>query len=106
VIRKVFESWEAQGGDPNRGRVLPKMLTECGFKVTQLNSISRVALTGEPLWKWPDSFFKSFLPRLVEQGWLTAEEQTDFMAMWNKAMKEEGRFFLGPTMLDIVAEKI
>ena len=106
VVEAIFKSWKDQGGDPNRGKYLPAFLEESGFKVTHLEPIAKFARPNDPLWLWPDSFYKSFLPRLEKNNYLKPEQVRDFFNEWELAKTQKGAFFVAPTVINIIAEKI
>ncbi len=106
VVDAVFKSWKDQGGDPNRGKFLPSILETSGFRVKHLEPIAKFARPGEPLWFWPESFYKSFLPRLERNNYLTAAQVKDFFQEWEQAKTEKGSFFVAPTVINIIAEKL
>jgi ubiquinone/menaquinone biosynthesis C-methylase UbiE len=105
VVDAVFKSWRDQGGDPNRGKKLPFWLEKVGFKVVDIQPVAKFSFPNEPLWAWPDSFYKSFLPRLEKTGYLTAKQVTDFFQEWEAAQKTPGAYFVAPTVISIIAEK-
>lgn len=105
AFQAVHESWVKRGGDSDIGSRLPSMLAKHGMSVPHLRPIVRIARPHEPLWQWPDSFFKNFLPMLVDLGFMTAEELADFNADWAAREKDPGGFFATPPVIDIVARK-
>lgn len=105
VVEAVFKSWRDQGGDPNRGKKLPYWLEKVGFKVIDIEPVAKFARADEPLWAWPDSFFKSFLPRLEKNGYLTAKQVSDFFQEWESSKTIPGAYFVAPTVMNIIAEK-
>lgn len=105
VARAVAESWRRRGGDCNIVIRLPGMLRNAGLEIRDVRPISRVARPGSALWGWPESFFRTYVPYLVEEGLLTREDQTEFQSDWSAARKNPAAFFLTPTVCDIVAVK-
>ena len=105
VIDAIFKSWMDQGGFPNQGRRLPLALEKLGFDVIEIEPIARVSRPHEPLWQWPETFFQSFIPRLVNTGYLTAEDQTEFFSIWDGLKKIKGAFCVAPTVVNIIARK-
>lgn len=105
VVDAIFKSWMDQGGFPNQGRRLPMALEKNGFKVLEIEPIARVCRPNEPLWQWPESFFYSFLPRLVQGGYLTADEQKEFFRTWEALKTTQGAFCVAPTVVNIIAKK-
>lgn len=105
VVEAIFKSWKDQGGDPNRGKYLPEILEKTGFKVVHLEPIAKFARPNEPLWQWPDSFYKSFLPRLEKSGYLSTQQVADFFKEWTESQTNPGSFFVAPTVINIIAVK-
>ncbi len=106
IIDAVFKSWGDQGGYPNQGRKLPMILESNGFEVLEIEPISRVCRPTEPLWNWPDSFFKSFLPKLVEGKYLQEVERVEFLKVWDDLKNIKGAFCLAPTVVNIISRKL
>lgn len=104
VLAAIFKSWRDQGGNPNRGRELPHLLEQAGFRILELRPVARISRPHEPLWEWPTGFFANYLPRLVEQGYLSKEDQRSFQKGWSEAEAKPGSFFLAPVVIDIIAE--
>lgn len=103
VIDAVVESWRASGGDPEIGLRLPALLDEAGFEVDSVSPVVRVARPGTALWSWPETFFRSYLPRLAEQGLVTQAAVDAFWQVWEARRTQAGAFFLTPPMVEIVA---
>ncbi len=106
VIRAVGESWRARGGDPDIVGRLPGLLRGAGLRLTHLEPEQRLARPGDTMWSWPDSFFRNFVPRLVEGGLLTGDEARAFFADWAEMSRPDSdSFILLPTVFGLVAEK-
>lgn len=105
VVDAIFKSWMDQGGYPNQGRRLPLALENHGFDVIEIEPIARVSRPHEPLWQWPETFFQSFIPRLVQTGYLTANDQAEFFATWEALKTTKGAFCVAPTVVNIIAKK-
>lgn len=105
VVKAIFQSWRDQGGDPNRGRVLPSLLEQNGFQVQKIEPLAKFARPQDPLWQWPDSFYRSFIPRLVQGNYLSQVDCESFFVEWNSIKDRPGSFFIAPTMINIIATK-
>lgn len=105
IVDAIFKSWMDQGGFPNQGRKLPMALEKNGFKVLEIEPIARICRPQDPLWQWPETFFKSFLPRLVMTNHITAADQIEFFRIWELSKKTEGAFCITPTVVNIIAQK-
>ena len=101
----VGNSWRARGGNPDIGSALPRLMRRRGFEIEEINPIVRVARPGSALWKWPDSFFKNYVPVLVEGGFLSRREGEDFKREWRARSRDAAAFFATPPMIEIVAVK-
>jgi ubiquinone/menaquinone biosynthesis C-methylase UbiE len=105
IIDAIFKSWMDQGGFPNQGRRLPKVLEENGFTVLEIEPIARVCRPQDPLWQWPETFFQSFLPRLVQSKHITVDDQAEFFKVWEINKNTKGAFCVAPTVVNIIAIK-
>ncbi|MBL7716013.1 MAG: methyltransferase domain-containing protein [Bdellovibrionales bacterium] len=106
VVEAIFKSWRARGGDPDVGQGLPKLLEQTGFRVRHLRAVSRIARPTSKLWKWPDTFYASFVPELVKTGFLDQKSADTFFVQWKKASRESSSFFYAPSVMNIIAEKV
>jgi ubiquinone/menaquinone biosynthesis C-methylase UbiE len=105
VIRAVASSWRDKGGDPDIMSRLPALCRRHGLEVTDLRCNERIARPGEMMWHWPDSFWSSFVPRLVEMGYLSAAERDAFDACWAEASADPDTFMFLPPVFDLIAVK-
>ncbi len=105
VVDAIFKSWRDQGGDPNRGKKLPYWLEKAGFNVTLIEPVAKFARSDEPLCAWPESFYKSFLPRLEKGNYLTPKQVADFFSEWEESKKSTGAYWIAPTVINIIAQK-
>lgn len=105
VIHAVDESWRLRGGDPDVGCRLPGMLSRAGLRVMHLEPIVRLARPSDPLWQWPTTFFRIFIPSLVEMGLLTSEDERAFHQDWEAHANDPNAFFSTPPMVEVVGEK-
>lgn len=103
VVRAVAQSWRDRGGDPDIVARLPGMFRRHGLDLIDLRLNQRVARPGSQLWHWPDTFFGSFVPRLVEMGYLTEPERKGFEAAWSAASNDPDAFMMLPPLYDVLA---
>lgn len=106
AIDAVARSWRSGGGDPDIMSLLPAMLRQHGFRVDHLAVNQRIARPGSTLWAWPDSFWQSFIPRLVDKGFLSPQERDAFFAVWSRASNDPDCFMHLPPLFDLVATKL
>ena len=105
VIDAVEESWRARGGDPDVAGRLPAICARHGLSVREIRPHLRVARPGSLLWHWPVSFFRTFVPALVEMGHLTPAEQAAFEDDWAARSRDPAAFFCTPPYFDLIAVK-
>ncbi|MBS1962998.1 MAG: methyltransferase domain-containing protein [Bdellovibrionales bacterium] len=105
MVEQIIASWAAHGGDANVAARLPLLLEKNGFEIVSLTPQMRVGRPHQKVWLWPDSFFKNYLPILARDGYLSAAEERELQAAWTKASRMKNAFYVGPTVLDIVARK-
>ena len=104
-VQAVFESWRAQGGEPDIARALPRLLAEAGLELASVRPIARCARPGETLWNWPAGFVRTNVPRLVEIGMRDASWGAAVLARLEAAERDPASVFVTPTVLEIIATK-
>ncbi len=105
VMDATAASWKQRGGDADIGCRLPTILEQAGLAIRDLRPLARIARPGTALWEWPTSFFRNFVPTLVEGHFLRQEDAHTFIDDWARASANPGAFFLTPIVLDLIAQK-
>jgi SAM-dependent methyltransferase len=105
VIAAADESFRRSGGSGDVGLSLPRILTDSGFDVAHIEPVVRLARSGSPLWKWPETFFRGYLATLLELELLHRSEADAFLTDWDARSRDPHAFFLTPSMLGIVATR-
>jgi SAM-dependent methyltransferase len=105
VMVAVGKSWRDRGGDPRVGRRLPALMAASGLRVEAIVPLQRVARSTDPLWQWPTTFFANFIPRLVEQGLVSAEDWRAMQRDWDDRSRDPDAFFWTPSMVEIIARR-
>lgn len=93
------------GGNFSVQKEVPCLLADLGLKIIDTKAYVRTAHPKEPLWNWPESYFRNLLPKMVEMNFMTSREVDHFWKDWIQRKKDSNSFILGPTLLDLVAEK-
>ncbi|MBS0198756.1 MAG: methyltransferase domain-containing protein [Planctomycetes bacterium] len=105
VINAVAASWRSRGGDTDIMGKLPGMFLKNGFRIEHLDVVQRMARPGSSLWHWPNSFWQTFVPKLVETGFITGEDMMAFNKAWEEASADPGAFIQLPPVFELVAIK-
>lgn len=105
VIEAVTRVYHDRRADYRVGRILPSLMERHGLEVREIRPLLRSARPGEALWEWPGTFFRTFLPRLVEQGYLTQAEFEAWRAEWGELGKTPGAYFMTPPQVLVIAAR-
>ena len=79
------------------------MMRKHGLQVREVIPVVRVARPGEPMWEWPDRYFRNFVPRLVALGALSEKEGRAVLAEWDEHTKNPDALFMTPPQAGIIA---
>jgi SAM-dependent methyltransferase len=102
VVEAIVRTWRDDGGDPNVGARIPRMMYDAGLEVESITPLARIARPGDALWLWPRTFFDNFLPQLVRSGYLAEEERLAFDAVWAERAADPGAYLATPPMVEVV----
>lgn len=105
VVERIEDVWRRRGGDPDVGKRVPAMMARAGLEVISVRALARVARPNDPLWQWPTTFFRNFVPVLVEDGDLSREEGDAFFREWERLSADPNSVFQTPPMLEVIGEK-
>lgn len=105
VVAATAKSWRDRGGDPDIAGRLPRMLIDAGFEMREVRAHTRIARPCDLLWRWPESFWAIFTPRLVEMGCLSDADARAFFDDWRARSNDPATFVQTPTVYDIIAVK-
>jgi hypothetical protein len=100
---RILQAYAGANADASIGQKLLPLLTDAGFDVLEVRPLVRMARPHEPLWRWPDSYFRSFLPRLVESGVMTDAELATIMTEWDNVSANPDALFMSPPQVEIIA---
>lgn len=106
VINAVGASWRARGGDTDVMGKLPGLFEKHGFVVEHLDVSQRIARPGSTLWHWPNSFWQTFIPKLVESGFITGEDMQAFNKVWADASNDSASFIVLPPVFELVVRRL
>ena len=105
VVELTAASWRERGGDPDvMGRV-PAMLERAGMHVEHRELHARHAAPSETMWQWGATWWRNYVPRLVEMGALSPGEAEAFFAEFREAERSTTSFMVMPPVWSFVARK-
>lgn len=105
VVKATADSWRSRGGNPDIVAELPTMFARHGFRLEHMAVNQRLARPGTTLWAWPDTWWRSFVPRLEAMGFITSGERDEFFRMWEEACADADTFAVVPAVYDLIAVK-
>ena len=105
VMAGCMRSWREGGGTIAVGVLVPDLAERCGLEVEHFRPLARIGCVGSLEWRWLGGFFRSYLPKVVERGLLTADELEAFQAEWDRRSEAGGSWVYTPTMVDVVLRK-
>jgi len=105
VVEAIIKSWRQRGGDPDIGLRLPAMMMKHGLRVESIQPLHRIARPSSPLWLWPTTFLRSFVPTLVAGGLLSEADRQAFERDWSACSNNETAFYWAPPVMEIIARK-
>ena len=105
-VDAVFESWRAQGGEPDIARELPRLLVDHGFTITSARPIGFAPRPIDHAWNWPAGFVRTNVPRLVQLGVRSEAWGREVLAAVDAAQDDPASIFVTPTVLEIIATRV
>lgn len=101
----VQESWRHFGGDPNIARRFPRLFGALGWAVEEMQPEIHAARPRDAIWQWPVTWLEEAPDRLVELGFLSAEDAADFRAFIARRNADPDSFMMTPCVLTVRARK-
>lgn len=104
IVNATARSWRDHGGDPDVVAKLPRLLDEAGFELDHLAVHQRLARPGDTMWQWATTWWRSYTPKLVAGGYVTADDAT---ALHHElaAMTRAHDFLALPPVFELLARR-
>lgn len=103
-VDAVMASWRATGGEPDIALELPCWLADEGFAV-EVRPIIDAVPPSSFVWHWPASFVESGSARLVELGYLGADEADDVRRELAEATADPNALMVTPLVFELIARR-
>jgi ubiquinone/menaquinone biosynthesis C-methylase UbiE len=105
AVSATAKSWRERGGDPDvMGRV-PGMLVERGWRIESLRVHQRIARGHEAMFTWPDTWWRTYTPKLVQMGLVSQATCDRLMADLDAVRRDPGRFVVCPPVFEVIARR-
>lgn len=98
-------SWRQRGGDPDIVGRLPQLLDEAGFVVDQIELIQRSARGSDSMFAWIDTWWHTFVPKLVSMGLLAQSDADGLLGELASMRGNSLRFVQCPPVWEVLATK-
>lgn len=105
VVAATARSWRERGGDPDVAGRVPGLLAGLGLEVESVTAHQRVARGGDALFAWPDTWWRTYTPRLVGLGLVSQAEAEELYADLDAVARSAGDFIVTPPVYEICARK-
>lgn len=105
VVRATRDYYARGGGDAWVAGRLPGVFARAGFTDVQCLPEVRSGGPESDVFGWADAFFPRFSATYVEEGLMTAEERTAFLAEWAERRADPGTQFFSPIVADVLGRR-
>ncbi len=104
-VDRVMASWRAEGGDPDVGTELPRLLVDAGFRIESTRLHTDAVAPADPLWEWPRRYVDVGAERLVELGQMSAAEATALTAAFERTEALAHARMILPLVIEVIARR-
>ncbi len=105
VFEQIYRSFADSGGDLDVGGALPQLMSRAGLEIEHIEPVIHAVRPGDEIWNWVRDFQKSYLPKLVDKGYLSTGDIEANDQDWRDRECSPDSFFLSPPMLGVIARK-
>lgn len=105
IRRAIIAAYGDARADWAVGQRIPAFMTRNNLDIAEVRALARCARPHDLLWQWPETFFRLFLPRLVESGHLTTDELRAWETEWAALSADPAAMFFTPPQVEIIARK-
>lgn len=105
VVAATMASWRDRGGDTDIVGRLPRLLHDAGFELIHFQAHARAARSTDTMFSWPDTWWRTYTPKLVDMGYITAETAAALLEHFQKLKQDRTAFIQCPTVYELIAER-
>lgn len=104
AVAATVRSWRAHGGDPDVAGRLPALFAAHGLRLDEVRTHVRVARGGDTMFAWPDTWWRTYAPKLVAMGELAQADCDQLIADLEAIQGGEG-FVQCPPVYELIATR-
>ncbi len=104
-VARIIARWRATGGEPDIALQLPSFLAEAGLAVEATRPVVFAAAMTDFASRWPMGFAREYLPSMVENGGVTADEARAIAGTLSDYEANPNARVITPGVLQIRARK-
>ena len=90
AVAATIRAWRGRGGDPHRGERLPAPFQKHGLRLDDIRAHLRIARGGDSMFAWPNTWWRTFAPKLVARGELQQSDCDKLMDDLKKIENGDG----------------
>jgi SAM-dependent methyltransferase len=105
AVEGCLASWRAGSATIDFAARAPELAPRSGFELEHFLPRARLGRVGSLEWRWIETFFRSYLPRVVERGLLTAAELEAWRREWDERARGGASWVQTPTMADVILRR-
>ncbi|HEB51766.1 MAG TPA: methyltransferase domain-containing protein [bacterium] len=105
AVEATVRAWRKNGGDPDVGQHLPRLFAEFGLRLDAVRTHVRVARGNDSMFAWPDTWWRTFAPKLVAMGELEQTTCNELLRDLEAVAAGDG-FVQCPPVYEFLATKI
>jgi SAM-dependent methyltransferase len=106
LVALIMRNWRDNGGDSDVGLHLPVWLREAGCEIIEIRTIVDIVTRDNSVWRWPVTYMRSALERLVEFNALEAGKARDLSEVLEGYEREPNSFMVTPGVVEIIARRM
>ncbi|MEO6597752.1 MAG: methyltransferase domain-containing protein [Planctomycetota bacterium] len=105
AVAATMAAWRDNGGDPDVVGRLPGLMAEHGLQIVHLDVHQRIARGTDSMFAWPDTWWRTFAPKLVAMGRLEQADCDELLADLTVVRRSGTDFVQCPPVYELIGQK-
>ncbi|MBR9859812.1 methyltransferase domain-containing protein [bacterium] len=105
AINTALKSFKDLESELDIGNSLPQTLSAMGMEIVNLRLLPKLGTPENSVWQWPKTFYETYFPKLVENGYLSQAEMQNAFAELSELEATPGAMICCPLMVEVIAAK-